>query len=399
MLPTLPQMVESESPRDCSQLDPSADEARNCYEGSVDRPLCEESPGVSAAGTTEYFAKAYPGLRHLAVLEDYGENSIGRLHLRAQRHGPHSTRFRLPPRGSGHSRTPERRAAVEYPSSMTHYPPLTSRVRAAAGALVALHALLLGAAGAEGAGGVSPSLPPRPQLHLFLLVGQSNMAGRGDIEPSDTEPIANVVALNAAGDWVPATDPLHWDKPSAGVGLARTFAIHYLQSHPGVTVGFIPAAVGGSPISSWAPGAYYEETESHPYDDALARARPALTRGMLAGILWHQGESDRSAELAPKYERALTDLIARFRRDLNAPRVPFLIGQLGQFAGAPWDQHAHRIDLAHRQVAARVPFTAFVPSQGLAAKPDHLHFDAPALRELGRRYAVAFAGLTARQTD
>lgn len=275
---------------------------------------------------------------------------------------------------------------------------LGKRLRAAAGAFVALPVLLFGATGAEGAGGAGPSLPPRPQLHLFLLVGQSNMAGRGDVEASDEQPIPNVVAVNAAGDWVPAVDPLHWDKPSAGVGLARAFALHYLRSHPGVTVGFIPAAVGGSPISSWVPGAYYEETQSHPYDDALARARPALTRGTLTGILWHQGESDRSAELAPKYQQALTDLIARFRRDLNAPKVPFLIGQLGQFAGAPWDEHARSIDLAHRQVAASVPLTAFVPSHGLGAKPDNLHFDAPALRELGRRYALAFAELTARSS-
>jgi hypothetical protein len=274
---------------------------------------------------------------------------------------------------------------------------LDTRVRAAAGALVAFEVLLLGATGAEGSGGVGPSLPPRAQLHVFLLVGQSNMAGRGAVEPSDEQPIANVLAVNAAGEWVPATDPLHWDKPSAGVGLARTFALHYLQSHPGVSVGFIPAAVGGSPISSWAPGAYYEETKSHPYDDALARARPALTRGTLAGILWHQGESDRSAQLAPRYGHALSELIARFRRDLNAPKVPFLIGQLGQFVGAPWDEFARSIDLAQRQVASSVPLTAFVPSDGLAAKPDNLHFDAPALREFGRRYAVAFAELTARE--
>ena len=280
------------------------------------------------------------------------------------------------------------------------------RARATAGALLASSVLLFGATGAEGAPGVTgaggasiakPNLPARAQLHLFLLVGQSNMAGRGDVEPSDRQPLANVLAVNAAGAWVPATDPLHWDKPSAGVGLARTFALHYLQSHPGVSVGFIPAAVGGSPISSWAPGAYYEETKSHPYDDALARARPALARGTLTGILWHQGESDRSAELAPRYERALSELIARFRRDLNAPKVPFLIGQLGQFAGAPWDEYARSIDRAQRQVAASVPLCAFVPSDGLAAKPDNLHFDAPALREFGRRYAAAFAELTRRR--
>lgn len=63
------------TPRDCALRDPNAD-ACNCYEGDLDRPLCEQTPGVSEPGTIEYFAKAYPGSRHLAVLKEYGENSI-----------------------------------------------------------------------------------------------------------------------------------------------------------------------------------------------------------------------------------------------------------------------------------------------------------------------------------
>jgi hypothetical protein len=241
-------------------------------------------------------------------------------------------------------------------------------------------------------------LPERARVHLFLLVGQSNMAGRGDIEPADKEPIANVVALDAAGEWVPAVEPLHWDKPSAGAGLGRAFAVEYAKTHPGITVGLIPAACGGSPIASWEPGKYFEDTKSHPYDDALARARRAMTSGSLQGILWHQGESDRSAERAPLHERALAALIDRFRHDLQAPSVPFVIGQLGQFPGAgPWDEFARAVDRAQRDVVARVPFTAFVSSDGLTSKPDNLHFDARSLRELGQRYASALAVLTTRR--
>jgi hypothetical protein len=241
------------------------------------------------------------------------------------------------------------------------------------------------------------NLPAPAQLHLFLLVGQSNMAGRGDVEPGDREPLAHVLAVDARGNWVPAVDPLHWDKPSAGVGLARTFALEYLKAHPGVTVGFIPAACGGSPIASWAPGEYFEGTQSHPYDDALARARKALPQGTLVGILWHQGESDRTAALAPRYAQALTELIGRFRRELHAPKVPFLIGQLGQFAGAgPWDEFARAVDQSQREVALRVPFSAFVSSDGLTSKADNLHFDSRSLREFGKRYAAAFAALSVR---
>jgi hypothetical protein len=61
-------------PRDCAQVDP--DSNCDCRVGDRDRPLCEEDPGVSASGTTQYWAKAYPGGRHLEVLKEYGANSI-----------------------------------------------------------------------------------------------------------------------------------------------------------------------------------------------------------------------------------------------------------------------------------------------------------------------------------
>ena len=60
-------------PRDCTGAEPTE---CDCTKGDFDRPLCERQPGVSTPGTTQYFAKAYPGLRQLQVLHDYGENSI-----------------------------------------------------------------------------------------------------------------------------------------------------------------------------------------------------------------------------------------------------------------------------------------------------------------------------------
>ena len=63
------------TPRDCTQRDPATD-ACDCFQGELDRPLCEQQPGVSTPGTTQYWAKAYPGGRHLEVLKGYGANSI-----------------------------------------------------------------------------------------------------------------------------------------------------------------------------------------------------------------------------------------------------------------------------------------------------------------------------------
>jgi hypothetical protein len=61
-------------PRDCSLRDPNTDNC-DCYAGVLDRPLCEQTPGVSPPGTTQYWAKAYPGSRELEVLKGFGEKS------------------------------------------------------------------------------------------------------------------------------------------------------------------------------------------------------------------------------------------------------------------------------------------------------------------------------------
>jgi hypothetical protein len=62
-------------PVDCSALDPANDNC-GCFAGSTASPLCEQTPGVSTAGTTQYWGKATPGLRQLQVLKDLGENSV-----------------------------------------------------------------------------------------------------------------------------------------------------------------------------------------------------------------------------------------------------------------------------------------------------------------------------------
>ena len=230
-------------------------------------------------------------------------------------------------------------------------------------------------------------------FHIFLLAGQSNMSGRGEVGPEDKEPIPHVLALGKDGAWHPAVDPIHWDKPIAGVGLARSFAVAYLMDHPGVTIGFVPSACGGSPIAAWKPGAYFDQTHSHPYDDAIERTRIALASGTLKGILWHQGESDCHPGLSEIYAGALTELIARFRRRLGAADLPFVVGELGHFGDTPWGEDTKRVDAAMHAVVAATPHAAFVSSEGLTSKPDHIHFNSASQHEFGKRYYAAFRAL------
>lgn len=234
-------------------------------------------------------------------------------------------------------------------------------------------------------------LPAKEKFQLFLLVGQSNMAGRGKVEAEDKVPHPRVLMLNKAGEWVPAVDPLHFDKSSAGTGLGKTFGQQIAEADPSITVGLIPCAVGGSPIASWKPGQFYKPTNSHPWDDAMKRAKLAQEKGTLKGILWHQGESDSNAQSAPEYGAKLQALVKAFRSELGD--VPFLVGQLGQYEGIPWSEPRKVVDQAHQDLDKHLPRVAFVSSAGFKHKGDNVHFDSAGMREFGKRYAEAYQKL------
>ena len=65
---------------------------------------------------------------------------------------------------------------------------------------------------------------PDASLHLYLLVGQSNMAGRGTLDEESKKTDPRILMLTRELQWQPAADPLHFDKPIAGVGPGLAFA-------------------------------------------------------------------------------------------------------------------------------------------------------------------------------
>jgi len=107
---------------------------------------------------------------------------------------------------------------------------------------------------------------------------------------------------------------------------------------PSVRIGLIPCAAGGSPIAAWQRGAFWEQTHSYPYDDAVERTRIAMQCGVLTGILWHQGESDSNELDAARYEGRLATLVCTLRAELGVPDVPFVCATLGDFVMVrnPW---------------------------------------------------------------
>ena len=226
-------------------------------------------------------------------------------------------------------------------------------------------------------------------LDIFLLIGQSNMAGRGVVGDEDRIPIQGVFAFSKEKTWVPAVDPIHFDRPDrTGVGLGRSFATSLIGMKATTSVGLIPAAFGGSALHEWVPGSTHYVNAVERTKAALAAAAPGAH---LRGILWHQGEADANdEERAITYRLRFSKIIAALRNDLGAEKVPVIVGQLGEFVQEKSYSQLQRVNAELATVPLHVPRSGFVSSQGLKDKGDQLHFDSPSLKEFGRRYALSW---------
>lgn len=222
-------------------------------------------------------------------------------------------------------------------------------------------------------------------IHSILLIGQSNMSGRG--HASEVEPIQNkdiLVARN--GRWRPMYVPVNPDRVTAGINLAESFADLYAKEK-GVQVGLIPCADGGTCLDQWTVGGLL-------FDHACYMAKLAQRTSTIAAVLWHQGESDCSAERWPLYEEKLLKILDAFRDRLGLSDVPFLLGGLGDFLkdcdrSDKFVNYVHINDALKRVVTQRERM-GFVSAEGLGANADNLHFSAAALREFGVRYYEEF---------
>jgi hypothetical protein len=241
---------------------------------------------------------------------------------------------------------------------------------------------------------LTPVTPPaKSNFDLYLLVGQSNMAGRGVPEPEDQAANPRLLTFTPEGDWRPATEPITLDPNKVhGVGPGVAFGKAMAEARSQRSIGLIPCAVGATALRRWEPGADL-------YSNAVQQAKLAMRFGHLRGILWHQGESDSNAENAPTYATRLAAMIVALRKELDAPDVPFVAGELGQYlitrTNNP-NMFAKQLNEIFQNLPSRLPLTGCASSDGLKDKGDGLHFDSASQRELGKRYARQMLELQAR---
>ncbi|RZC48019.1 hypothetical protein C5167_040967 [Papaver somniferum] len=227
--------------------------------------------------------------------------------------------------------------------------------------------------------------------NIFILAGQSNMAGRGGVVndvwdgiiPSECKPNPSIIRFNSHHRWVEAQEPLHIDidfNKTCGVGPGMVFANTLLQMMDSrTTIGLVPCAIGGTRISEWDRG-------TRLYNMLITRSLLSLMEGgRILGVLWYQGESDTvSPTDAESYGDNLKKFISDFRADLHLPLLPFIQVALASTEGP------YKGIVRKAQLEMDLPNVWTVDADGLPLGPDGIHLSTRAQVRLGRMFAEGY---------
>jgi hypothetical protein len=235
-----------------------------------------------------------------------------------------------------------------------------------------------------------------PELDLFLCIGQSNMAGRGEINPAlgDLNPMSNVWLFDPGDGWETAVNPLNKhseirkELSMQKICPAYSFA-GKIAAETNRQIGLIVNARGGTVIESWlkdSPDGYYESS--------LRRALEAQKWGTFKAILWHQGEGNAGSEAKIlAYPGQLKKMVADWRSDLKMPNLFFVAGELARWRNDPNSTVAQRNALFNAvidTVSAYIPYASVATSEDLTpinGDTTDPHFDRESQLKLGERYA------------
>lgn len=241
-----------------------------------------------------------------------------------------------------------------------------------------------------------------PTYDVFLLIGQSNMAGRGTLlEEDKTRELNGVWLLNGSDEPEPAVNPLN--KYSTvrkglsmqGVNPGTGFG-EKLAEVTGRKVLLVVNALGGSNINKWVKDATeIEDRESigkgtlKLFDEAVRRAKEAQKYGELKAVLWHQGEANAgSQENVDAYMGQLKGFIADLREALGIPGLPFIAGEIAHWADT---RYGYNFNAMLRGITdpGNVPNSALISSEGAGQLKNDSdpHFSRDGQILIGRRYA------------
>ena len=220
---------------------------------------------------------------------------------------------------------------------------------------------------------------------VFILAGQSNMAGRGVVEAEDTITHPRIKTIDKNGNIILAKEPLHFYEPTmAGLDCGLSFAKALIRDCPDdVSILLIPA---GSNIRQWLGDSVHRGVKL--LSNFKEKTALAKQYGTIKGILWHQGEGDANEKGMPVYKENMTKLFGIFREEADKKKLPILLGELGAF-NINAAKQIKQINQIIVDDASADKHTAVIPTSDLDHKGDNLHFNAAGQREMGIRYATA----------
>ena len=246
---------------------------------------------------------------------------------------------------------------------------------------------------------------------LWVLAGQSNMEGHGDL--MDVQPPSPLVhSFDMADRWlvaeeplhtvVDAVDPVHWPlnadrvpermtgqpletyltNRKKGAGLGLPFAVE-MVARTNVPIGLIPCAHGGTSMDQWSPALKDREGESL-YGSMYRRLQAA--GGRVKGVLWYQGESDANPKAAPAFLQKFEAFVKAVRADFNQPDLPFYYVQIGRHIDNRNVAEWNGVQLAQLRAEQEIPHSEMVAAIDLQLD-DSIHVGTQDLKRLADRLA------------
>lgn len=231
-------------------------------------------------------------------------------------------------------------------------------------------------------------IPDKKNVWVFILAGQSNMAGRGQVEPQDTVPDKRIMTINSDGQIILAKEPLHLQEPgNEGLDCGLSFARTMIRNIPeNISILVIPTAIGGSSISKWLGDSLYRKV--HLLINFREKMAVGIKYGVVKAVLWHQGEADATPQKIPFYKERLKALFTDFRAAAANASLPVLMGELGPFK---YNLEGFlKINKVMKEYAATDEYSAVIPTGDLKDKGDSLHFNSESQRILGQRFAEEY---------
>lgn len=240
------------------------------------------------------------------------------------------------------------------------------------------------------------------KLKLFLLVGQSNMSGRGDLSEFRNDIDSNIYLFGNDYKWHYAQEPsdneynqvddCSIDK-NPGVSPAFSFAKALLQFDSTMIIGLIPCAKGGSSIAEWQK----DFSDNGLYISMIERAKVTSQYGEIAGILFYQGERDANADfidsnknrfgLPESWAEYFTEFVSNVRNDLGNQHLPIFVASLGVTPDI--DKYAYWEIIKTEQRNIEIPNVYFIQTDDLEPGQS-VHFQTSGYITIGERYADAY---------